>query len=611
MIIENAVTAGPITACDFIDDTMMPVSALDGLSIIVTDDRGACSITGTLITGTGPQTFTVRATSAVGTDEATITFTVSQKPLTRVSQISTGQAHTCAVSAVGDLYCWGNGTNGRLGTGNANASNVPARVGESPTWSQVSAGYEHTCAVNAAGELYCWGNGTNGRLGTGNANASNVPARVGNVANWAQVSAGDTHTCAVNTSGELYCWGNGTNGHLGTGNENSSNVPARVGNVANWAQVSAGGQHACAVNTPGELYCWGVNDLGRIGIADGSAITNLPIRVGDVANWAQVSAGNEHTCAVNTTGELYCWGRGTDSRLGLGSGLAASTRRTPVRVGTATDWIQTIAGFSHTCAIKDTGQLFCWGAGGNGRLGQISTNTQFIPARTSTDADWSQAGAGEAHTCAIKDTGQLFCWGAGGNGRLGLDDDDDRTSPVAVTTAPTQSAAPILASIDLTGGSAPARFNNGMISAGQTTPPIIFVNSGGDVQPNGCTVDTSSGQPSLPSGLRAHPAVSNGSVTCQISGRPAVPASIDTYFITAANAVGTATSASARFSVIAVSPLISDIARELTYEAERVLTPIIFTNLGLGVGTNGCTVIPELPEGLNIETRDVDSKATC
>ncbi|MCH9664192.1 MAG: putative Ig domain-containing protein, partial [Gammaproteobacteria bacterium] len=109
-----------------------------------------------------------------------------------------------------------------------------------------------------------------------------------------------------------------------------------------YTQVAVGASNACAINTVGELYCWGRGDSGRLGLGD----TNdraAPTRVGTATNWSQVNTSN-HTCAINTARELYCWGKGDIGQLGLSD---TNDRNTPTRVGTATNWSQVNAGNRH------------------------------------------------------------------------------------------------------------------------------------------------------------------------------------------------------------------------------------------------------------------------
>ena len=43
----------------------------------------------------------------------------------------------------------------------------------------------------------------------------------------------------------------------------------------------------------------------------------------------------------------------------------------PAQLGTASDWVQVVAGEDHTCGIRggSTGDLWCWGNGYSGQVG--------------------------------------------------------------------------------------------------------------------------------------------------------------------------------------------------------------------------------------------------
>jgi alpha-tubulin suppressor-like RCC1 family protein len=47
-----------------------------------------------------------------------------------------------------------------------------------PPFAEISAGWEHSCAVTAAGAAYCWGNRLGGQLGDGTRTTRVVPTRV-------------------------------------------------------------------------------------------------------------------------------------------------------------------------------------------------------------------------------------------------------------------------------------------------------------------------------------------------------------------------------------------------------------------------------------------------
>jgi len=348
------------------------------------------------------------------------------------AQVSTGANHTCAVKTDGRLFCWGSGNNGELGTGSTAQSLVPAQeLSGGDDWARVSAGYVHTCAVKTDGRLFCWGAGYRGRLGTNTGENSLVPVQeFSGGADWSQVSTGLYHTCAAETGGKLFCWGANESGQLGNGSTDANLVPVQeVSEAHDWGHISAGVAHTCAVKTDGRLFCWGAGNFGQLGT--GSAAHHIaPFQeVSAGADWAQVSAGAQHTCAVETNGNLFCWGTGLGGRLGHGSGLSSFV---PVQESSqAVDWAQVSAGAAHTCAVKTDGRLFCWGTGNSGRLGDGSTSNSSVPVQESSQGvDWAQVSAGATHTCAVKTDGRLFCWGAGGDGRLGDGSTSNSSVPV-------------------------------------------------------------------------------------------------------------------------------------------------------------------------------------
>lgn len=146
--------------------------------------------------------------------------------------VTTGNYHSCALERDHSLWCWGGNMSGQLGTASvdsdpASFSAAPVRVDGS--WQSVSAGQSHTCAVTLDGALWCWGDNTNGQLGTGVLSSTTTPVQVqSSVLAWAQVAAGIGHTCAVDVDGYVWCWGSNTSGQLGIGNTLSQSIPVKV-----------------------------------------------------------------------------------------------------------------------------------------------------------------------------------------------------------------------------------------------------------------------------------------------------------------------------------------------------------------------------------------------
>lgn len=376
--------------------------------------------------------------------------------------VSTGTNGSCGITGAGGLYCWGAGSAGGLGNGSNGFSNVPVAVGgvtEPDLFTRgtkaVSVGADHACALTEASALYCWGNNFSGELGNGTNTNSNVPVEVGSGTTAGLFSSGVVsfiaafrNTCAIVSTGKLYCWGSNLDGQVGDGSTSNRNAPVEVGSGATAGLFSSGTQavtvnasylqsnvyqhHTCAIASTGRLYCWGSNRNGQLG--DGSTTnSDVPQAVVGALSVVAVTTGGKHSCAITSGGELNCWGDNSEGQLGDGSFTDSNL---PVAVGsgaTATlfsSGTETVsAGANNTCAIDSAGKLYCWGDNGAGRLGAGSavadSNVPLGVIGSGADATLFSSGVktvnsqGNNHRCAIPSTGELYCWGIGQSGRLG------------------------------------------------------------------------------------------------------------------------------------------------------------------------------------------------
>jgi alpha-tubulin suppressor-like RCC1 family protein len=82
---------------------------------------------------------------------------------------------------------------------------VTAQTVAPPALVQVSAGAAHTCGITAAGQAWCWGHGTNGQLGNGERVDRLVPTPVSGSLLFRQISASWFHTCGVTTDNRIWC----------------------------------------------------------------------------------------------------------------------------------------------------------------------------------------------------------------------------------------------------------------------------------------------------------------------------------------------------------------------------------------------------------------------
>lgn len=264
----------------------------------------------------------------------------------------------CALTADGQLHCWGENRFGEFGNGTAVASSVPVRTGGDLKFVSVhgSMGTPQICGIVSGGAAYCWGYNLNGELGGGTTTQyvySPIPV-VGGVR--FRMIASSYHTCGVDTEGRAYCWGSGLGGQLGTGSDRDMPTPTRIASDASYATITNGLQFSCALRVDGAADCWGLS-VGR-GNAEGPVSASTPLPVSGSLIFRDISAGEEHVCALTVSGEPYCWGVLTSF---------GGTTQTPVKIPSTRTYVQ-VASASRTvrgasCGVTSEGHAECWQGG--------------------------------------------------------------------------------------------------------------------------------------------------------------------------------------------------------------------------------------------------------
>jgi len=337
----------------------------------------------------------------------------------RASGLSVGAESGCAFDENGRLSCWGEGSLGRLGNGSLDDAWLPSRVAPDIQFRDVGVGTLHACGVDLSDRAYCWGLGGSGRLGARDDGIVSVPQPVTGEHLWSSITAGEAHSCGLTTGGAIYCWGQGSLGRLGTGEYRDEDRPARVGSDSDWAQVSAGGQHSCGVKLDGRGYCWGFNSRGQLGLGGEGGTYTEPRPVTGDRRWRDLRASSwEHSCGVDDMGALWCWGSCDFRQLGVG--CRSGDRGSPQRLGTATDWVRVSPGYAHSCAINESEELWCWGWGRDGRIGNGGTDHVLTPVQIGVERGWRDVSPGRYQTCAIDTGGLVWCFGRNDNGELGV-----------------------------------------------------------------------------------------------------------------------------------------------------------------------------------------------
>lgn len=462
---------------------------------------------------------------------------------TYASVVASGN-YACAIRIGGALYCWGNQSNGQLGNGTNNGSSVTSiqLIDSAVSYSQIVVGESHTCGLTTLKKIKCWGANGNGQLGDNTRTTRATPTAVDAAVNYSQISAGGWTTCGiVDGTGALRCTGRGDYGQLldrlatddnlvfsdiqsGTtfsrvsvgyqqtwaatttgfvisggwnmyfatsGNGQplaTAYAPSAFDSATSFAQldkgwserstcaisddkircsghgdttgfwglgispdmagymwldplndytdVQTGRFHMCAIRkTTGKLFCAG--NTANSGAGAGS--TNQLRAVDSALNFTALSVGHQHTCAITDAGALRCWGANGNGRLGDGTGTA---RTAPVAIDSANTYSKISASWAHTCAIRTNNDLYCWGAQSNGRLGdgQTGGTNQTTPVLIDSGTKYREISTGGAHTCGITNYtgatgGTLKCWGGNGNGQLGNGTTTQTGTPITIDSS--------------------------------------------------------------------------------------------------------------------------------------------------------------------------------
>ena len=286
----------------------------------------------------------------------------------RPDSLSVGNYHACAIRTSGELACWGKAGDARLVIPTDDDGEVIA------DWTTVEAGWAPACAVRAGGSVVCFGRATQNR--------SDGPAGEGP---FIDVTLGLYNGCALAEDGSVECWG----GHPDLAQYNSVINTPPEGVTFTAIEMSTTEFYGCGIAEDGAVHCWGV-------------VTNAahaPRLAPPAGSFASISVGSSNGCALDSIGELSCWG----DRSGL---------LTPPS-GTFT---QTSGGAGFNCALRSDGTVDCWG--------DVNANQQL----DSPSGTFTLVSSGDNHSCAIRTDETVTCWG-------GVSGDPPVRHPAAVAPA--------------------------------------------------------------------------------------------------------------------------------------------------------------------------------
>jgi len=255
-----------------------------------------------------------------------------------IAQVACGDLFTACLTDRGILMTYGSGTNGCLGHKNINdvrqtkAKIVEALLGCEVT--SVASGAAHAMALTNDHDLFAWGRGDNGRLGTGNEDTVTlpkpVPFPVGHEA--AKVFCGPDASVVITTNGTIFACGSNRSNKLGLDDavvvEESLSLqplpPTCSLSNHSIATVSIGTAHSGAITEAGDLFLFGSNQFGQLSSVVAAAVEASPqrrqrippTRLLDYSKCTHVACGDTFTVLALADGRVLSWGKSARGRLG-------------------------------------------------------------------------------------------------------------------------------------------------------------------------------------------------------------------------------------------------------------------------------------------------------
>ena len=302
-----------------------------------------------------------------------------------------------------------------------------------------------TFVVKADGTVVGWGRDTDGQSARPASPRGSIgtPIVIDLPGKALQVAVGDLTSYALLEDGTVVAWGPNDAGQLGNGpmgasgelgrHPKPSTTPVRVTGLKDILQIAAGSQHAVALRRDGTVWAWGTRDDGAVG--DGQPKTLRPVmaigptQVPGLQGITQIAAARFHNLALRADGKVMAWGLNRDGQLGNGT---RDTGWTPVEV-TGLDRVVAIAagtasaaGNSFSGAVRDDGNVWLWGSGTSGVMGNGMENPSpddpggrnLLPLQVKGLTNARSLSLGFGHAAALLRDGTLRMWGFDGSGQI-------------------------------------------------------------------------------------------------------------------------------------------------------------------------------------------------
>lgn len=299
-----------------------------------------------------------------------------------VSFIACGTQHSMAITNKGEVYTWGSGRQGQLGTGISGYCPAPKLVEilQNKGVFTGTCGEDFSAVISEIGEVYTWGSNDSGKLGLGHVSDQIFPRVIPDLIDIKELSAGVSHMAAVSQDGVVYMWGGGFNGKLCNDSSDNCYSPCQIHSktLRRYSKVSCGSYHSLLLDDQGIVYGCGRADLlcERFDVLKPKPITLLEGRY-----YRFISASEEHSFVISTEIETFVWGINKHGKLGLPEDPKTSI---PKRLELPTTIFLISSKLNHNLALTTSGDIYSWGCGSGGRLGTGDLKSIIQPKKLQT-----------------------------------------------------------------------------------------------------------------------------------------------------------------------------------------------------------------------------------
>ena len=211
-------------------------------------------------------------------------------------------------------------------------------------------------ALRADGTVWAWGYNLDGELGIGTRLPASGVVQVSGLTNVTAIAAGGDHGYALEANGSVWRWGDDV---FGTGNGTAFGqyglVPEKVPGMPHAVGIGASGQDGYAIADDGHVWAWGYGGNGELGNGQTTANSDMPVRIENLDNVVAVADATLFTTyALTAQGQVWAWGQGGFGE--LGNGTRDLVVDEPVRVVGISDAIA----ISSTYALSSRGTVYAW-----------------------------------------------------------------------------------------------------------------------------------------------------------------------------------------------------------------------------------------------------------